>query len=407
MAISSRADSAPGFSGLTAVRSSTSAQKLRIDSVDAVRGLVMILMALDHTRDYLGAAGDPTDLARASTALFLTRWITHVCAPTFFFLTGTGAALSLAKKSRGELSRFLLTRGLWLILLEVTVVRCLGLQFNFDYRVTLLEVIWALGWSMVFLAPLVLLPVWAIAAIGLALIGGHNLFDGLRSANPLWVILHGPGFVLRAPEHTVFAAYPLIPWIGVTAVGYALGQVYSWPAERRRRVLLSLGLTLPCAFVLLRLVNVYGDPSPWRAQGAGIRTILSFLNTTKYPPSLLFLLMTLGFTIIGLSALDRRVPRLVRPALIYGRVPLFYFLLHLPLIHALAVAFAYARYGSAHWFFESPSLDRYPFTRPPGWGYPLPVVYALWALVVIALYWPCDWFGKLRARARGPWLSYL
>jgi uncharacterized membrane protein len=183
--------------------------------------------------------------------------------------------------------------------------------------------------------------------------------------------------------------------------------MYAWPAERRRSALRSLALGLPCAFLLLRMLNVYGDPSPWRAQDAGIRTVLSFLNTTKYPPSLLFLLMTLGFTLIGLWALDRRVPSVVRPALIYGRVPLFYFLLHLPLIHTLAIAFAYARYGSAHWFFESPSLERYPFTRPPEWGYSLPVVYALWALVVIALYWPCDWFGKLRARARGPWLSYL
>jgi uncharacterized membrane protein len=407
MAISSRTDSALAFSDLTADRTSTAGQNLRIESVDAVRGLVMILMALDHTRDYLGAAGDPTDLSRASTALFLTRWITHVCAPTFFFLTGTGAALSLARKSKGELSRFLLTRGLWLILLEVTVVRCLGLQFNFDYRVTLLEVIWALGWSMVVLAPLVFLPTWVIAAIGLALIGGHNLFDGLRSANPLWVILHGPGFALRTPEHTVFVAYPLVPWIGVPAVGYALGQMYAWPAERRRSALRSLALGLPCAFLLLRMLNVYGDPSPWRAQDAGIRTVLSFLNTTKYPPSLLFLLMTLGFTLIGLRAFDRRVPSVLRPALIYGRVPLFYFLLHLPLIHTLAIAFAYARYGSAHWFFESPSLERYPLTRPPEWGNPLPVVYAMWALVVIALYWPCKWFGELRARTRRPWLSYL
>jgi uncharacterized membrane protein len=407
MAISSRTDSSLSFLSAAATPASAVERKQRIESVDVARGIVMVLMALDHTRDYLGVAGDPTDLTRASTALFLTRWITHICAPTFFLLTGTGAALSLARKSRGELSRFLLTRGLWLILLEVVVVRSLGLQFNFDYRVTLLEVIWALGWSMIFLAPLVFLPVWGVAAIGIALIGGHNLLDGIRSADPMWAVLHGPGFALRTPDHTVFVAYPLVPWIGVTAVGYALGWLYVWRPERRRRALLVLGLALPCAFVLVRMLNVYGDPSPWRAQGTDLRTILSFINTTKYPPSLLFLLMTLGFAVLGLWAFDRRVPRVLAPALIYGRVPLFYFLVHLPLIHLLAVVIAYGRYGSAHWFFESPSLDRYPFTRPPGWGYSLPIVYGVWALVVMALYWPCRWFGELRARTRSLWLSYL
>lgn len=385
----------------------TSARKLRVESVDVVRGIAMILMALDHTRDFFGVAGDPTNLARASTALFLTRWVTHVCAPTFFLLSGTGAALSRSRKTRGELAAFLFTRGLWLILLEIVIVRCFGLQFNFDYRVTLLEVIWALGWSMIVLSLLVFVPVWLAGSFGVALIAGHNVLDGIRSANPLWVILHGPGFVLRTPEHTVFAAYPLVPWIGVTAAGYALGSIYLWPAERRRTFLLRLALALPCTFALIRLVNHYGDPSPWHVQTSSLRTILSFLNTTKYPPSLLFLLMTLGFTMLGLWAFDRRVPRAFSPALRIGRVPLFYFLIHLPLIHALAAATAYVRYGTAHWFFESPSLDQYPFTRPPEWGYSLPVVYALWAFVVISLYPLCRWFGEVRARSRARWLSYL
>ena len=381
--------------------------RARIDSVDAVRGIVMILMALDHTRDFFGIAGDPTDLSRASTALFLTRWITHVCAPTFFFLTGTGAALSLARKGRGELARFLLTRGIWLIFLEVVVVRCFGLQFNVDYRVTLLEVIWALGWAMIFLAPLVFLPNWLIGTIGVVLIAGHNAFDGVRSTNPFWIVLHGPGFVLRTPDHVVFAAYPLVPWIGVTAAGFALGGIYSWQPERRQRFLLRLGLAVLGAFVAIRMLNVYGDPSPWREQTSATRTMLSFLNTTKYPPSLLFLSMTLGLTLLGLRVFDARVPRLFLPVLRYGRVPLFYFLLHLPLIHLLAAGTAYLRYGSAYWFFESPSLDKYPFTRPPGWGYSLPIVYALWALVVITLYKPCGWFADVKARSRSAWLGYL
>jgi uncharacterized membrane protein len=302
---------------------------------------------------------------------------------------------------------FLLTRGIWMLFVEVVIVRCFGLQFNFDYRVTLLEVIWALGWSMIVLSPLVLLPSWVAGAFGVVLIAGHNLLDGVRSANPVWVVLHGPGFVLRTAEHTVFAAYPLIPWIGVTAVGFALGQIYAWQPERRRAVLLRVGLALPAAFIVLRTLNVYGDPSRWKAQSTVSHTILSFLNATKYPPSLLFLLMTLGFTLLGLCAFDDGLPRVLKPALVVGRVPMFYFVLHLPLIHLLAVFTAYVRYGSGHWFFESPSLDRYPFTRPPGWGYSLPVVYALWALVVIVLYKPCKWFSELRARSRSPWLSYM
>jgi uncharacterized membrane protein len=383
------------------------ARRSRIESVDAVRGIVMVLMALDHVRDFFGVAGDPTDVTRASAALFLTRWITHVCAPTFFLLTGVGAALSLARKTRAELAVFLLTRGIWMLFVEVFIVRCFGLQFNFDYRVTLLEVIWALGWAMIVLAPLVLVPSWISGVFGIALIAAHNLFDGVRSANPIWVILHGPGFVLRTAEHTIFAAYPLVPWIGVTAAGFALGQVYQWQPERRRAFLSRAGIAAAAAFIVLRMINVYGDPSRWKVQPTVSHTILSFMNTTKYPPSLLFLLMTLGLTVLGLWAFDGGVPRVVKPALVYGRVPMFYFVLHLPLIHLLAVLTAYVRYGTGHWLFESPSLDRYPFTRPPDWGYSLAVVYALWALVVVLLYKPCKWFSELRARSHSPWLSYL
>ena len=201
------------------VREGISGRPARIESVDVVRGVIMIIMALDHTRDFFGIPGqNPTDLANASAALFLTRWITHFCAPVFFLLTGTGAYLSLRRKSRGELSRFLFTRGLWLIFLELVVVRCFAYQFNFDYRVTMLLVLWALGWSMITLSALVRLPAFVVTAIGVVMIAGHNLLDSVKSASPLWSILHSPGFVVNTPNHVVFAAYPLIPWIGVTAV---------------------------------------------------------------------------------------------------------------------------------------------------------------------------------------------
>jgi uncharacterized membrane protein len=380
----------------------------RIESVDVVRGVIMIIMALDHTRDFFGIPGqNPTDLTTASPALFLTRWITFFCAPVFFLLTGTGAYLSLRRKSPKELSRFLFTRGLWLIFLEVVVMRCFAYQFNFDYKVTMLLVLWALGWAMITLSALVYLPASVVTAFGVLLIVGHNLLDSVKSANPLWVILHSPGFVLNTPSHVVFAAYPLVPWIGVTAVGYGLGQIYRWNAERRRAFLLQLGIVAIVAFVAIRGINVYGDPSHWEGQKTAVLTVCSFLNTTKYPPSLLFLLMTLGPAMIFLRAVDRGTPRMLRPALVIGKVPLFYYMVHFPLIHLLAVVVSYARYGSAHWMFESPDLGHYPFSAPPDWGYPLPVVYLIWALVVVTMYPLCRWFAALKQRRGESWLSYL
>ena len=385
----------------------------RIESIDLLRGLVMILMALDHTREYFGATAiSPTDLTRATAAVFMTRWITHICAPTFFFLTGTSASLTLGRRSLPELSRLLVTRGLWLIVLELTIVRCFGYQFNVDYRVTMLVVLWALGWAMIALGLLVHLPVAAITAAGAALIALHNLLDPIRAASlgalaPLWTILHAPGIVVASPAFTVFAAYPLVPWIGVTAVGFGLGRLYAQPDDRRRRTLLRLAIALIVGFIVLRWVNVYGDPSPWTAQRSALFSVLSFLNTTKYPPSLLFLLMTLGPALLILWMSDARTPSLLQPASVVGKVPLFYFVLHLSLIHLLAVVVCYARYGTAHWMFESPRLDQYPITPPPGWGYSLPIVYVVWAIVVVALYPLCRWYARVKARRSVWWLSYL
>jgi uncharacterized membrane protein len=392
----------------SAPTANATARRARLESVDVVRGVIMIIMALDHTRDFFGIPGqNPTNLATTSTALFLTRWLTHFCAPVFFLLTGTGAYLSLRRKSRSELSRFLFTRGLWLIFLELVVVRCFAYQFNVDYRATMLLVLWALGWAMITLSALVRLPAFVATAFGALLIVGHNLLDSVKSTSPLWSVLHSPGFVVNTPNHVVFAAYPLIPWIGVTAVGFGLGQVYSWDAERRRAFLLRLGLGLSLAFLVIRGVNAYGDPSHWMRQKSALFTVLSFLNTTKYPPSLLFLLMTLGPAMIFLWAVDRGTPRIIRPALVIGKVPMFYYVLHFSLIHLLAVVTCYLRYGSAHWMFESPDLAHYPFSPPPGWGYSLPVVYLVWVVVVAAMYPLCRWFAALKQRRDDAWLSYI
>lgn len=380
----------------------------RLESVDVLRGLVMVVMALDHTRDFFGVPGqNPTDLATVSAALFLTRWITNYCAPVFFLLTGTGAYLASRRMTPAELTRFLWTRGLWLIVLELTVVRCLAYQFNVDYRFTMLLVLWALGWSMMTLSLLARLPVAAVTIVGAVMIAGHNLLDGVSIASPLWTVVHVSGFVLTTSERAVFAAYPLVPWVGVTAVGFGLGRLYDWDADRRRAWLMRLGISLSLAFVVIRAINVYGDPSRWRPVASALFTALSFLNTSKYPPSLLFLLMTLGPALLVLRVLDGRTPRALRPVLAFGRVPLFYYVAHFALIHLLAVAVCLALYGSAAWMSASPDIANYPFTPPPGWGFPLPVVYLVWAGVVTAMYPLSRWFGALKQRRDDWWLRYV
>jgi uncharacterized membrane protein len=385
----------------------------RVETVDVVRGIIMILMALDHTRDFFGdASASPTNLATTTVALFLTRWVTHFCAPTFFLLTGTGAYLSRRRRSVSDLSRFLVTRGIWLILLEVTVVRFLW-QFNLDYRLTLLDVLWALGWAMIVLGALVRLPVRAVAAFGLVMIAAHNLFDGVQASAfgalaPLWTLLHVPGFLLPGPPHVLFSAYPLIPWVGVTAVGYALGALWDLEPERRRVLLLRLGLACIAAFLVLRGFNVYGNPAPWTPQPRPGLTLVSFLNLNKYPPSLLFLLMTLGPVFLALRALDgRTTPWVLQPALVIGKVPMFYYVLHILVLHLMAVAACLARYGTVQPAIQSPTLDRFPMTQLPGWPTTLPMVYLLWICAVALLYPFCRWYADVKRRSDNPWLSYL
>jgi uncharacterized membrane protein len=390
----------------------------RLDSVDFVRGVVMAVMALDHVRDFFhvyAKSFDPLDPSKTWTALFFTRWVTHFCAPTFVFLAGTGAFLSTRRgKTKRELSWFLLTRGLWLVLLELTLVR-LGWFFNFDYHLSMVQVIWAIGWSMVVLAGLVFLPTRVIAAFGLALICLHNLLDGWKAESFgalrwLWVLLHEQNVLAPRGDVFVFVAYPLVPWVGVMAAGYAFGQLLTLGRERRRRVLLTVGGSTVALFVVLRWLNVYGDPTPWASQARGAwYTFLSFLNTQKYPPSLLFLLMTLGPSVIAVALFDRgREPgALTKPFVVFGRVPLFYYLLHVPLIHLVAVVFSYAEYGRAEWLFLNWPPPGAPQLEPAGYGYDLWVVYLVWLGVVLALYPLCRWFAGVKRRRRDAWLSYL
>ncbi len=393
---------------MAAIAEPVAAKRVRLESIDVVRGVIMIVMAIDHVRDFFSNIGfNPTDPAQTTIPLFFTRWITHFCAPTFFLLTGTGAFLARRRKSTSELSQFLFTRGLWLIFLELVVCRGLGWQFNFDYHLVMLIVLWALGWSMIVLSALVYLPAWSVATFGIVMIATHNLFDRVESTNWLWSILHVPNILVMKPGFTLFEVYPLIPWVGVTAAGYALGQVFDWPANPRKTFLLRLGLGLTAAFFILRGINIYGDPQPWSSQRSIVFTGLSFLNANKYPPSLLYLLMTIGPAILFLWAVDGYTPRWLRPALMFGKVPMFYYLLHIPLIHLLAIGACYAKYGQVYWMFESPTLDRFPVTFPPGWGYSLPIVYLVWVIVVVSLYPLCRWFAGVRQRRSDPWLSYF
>lgn len=369
----------------------------RLGAIDVVRGLAMIIMALDHVREYFSAAtGSPTDVATTSPGLFLTRLVTHFCAPTFVMLSGVSAALALAAgKPRGEQARLLATRGLWLIALEVTVV---SLAWTFDLRWSFitLQVMWVIGVGMIVLAGLLYLPPRAVGALGVVMIVGHNALDGIApgtfgGAHWLWRLAHEEALFELAPGHKLYALYPLVPWIGVLALGFALGTWYRQAAPLRIRRLRQLGLGALIAFVALRAVNVYGDLAPWAVWDERGRTVASFFNLTKYPPSLDFLLLTLGVAWLALAALDDVAPSARNPALVLGRVPLFYYVLHLYLIHALAIGVSHA--------LGSPDA--------PWRGFDLPGVYLMWIVVVAVLYLPCRWFMGVKARRRDWWLSYL
>jgi uncharacterized membrane protein len=394
----------------------------RLTSIDWLRGLVMALMLIDHTRGFVHAESfwhSPTNLAVISSATFLTRWITHFCAPVFVFLAGLSVALQLqAGHPLPSVRRLLFTRGLWLVLVELTLVH-LGWTFSWTPWVSLgiAQVIWAIGLSMVLMACLLGLPWRWILGIGLALVLGHNFLDPITvpawggpghplpgAWSSLWTVLHQPGkialFGAAGPDLRI--AYPLIPWPGVMALGYCLGRAYGLPAEQRRRLLFQLGLACLAGFVLLRAGNFYGDAHPWSAQATDFRTLLSFVNCTKYPPSLLYLLMTLGPALLVLAWREGRTDARLDQALVtLGRVPLFFYLLQWPTAHLMGIVFA--ALGGQDWrhaiHFQGPD--------PAGFGFRLWAVYLAWALGLALLYPLCRWFAGVKRRRKDWWLSYL
>jgi uncharacterized membrane protein len=390
--------------------------------VDLLRGLAMVLMALDHTRDYFtGLAFEPEDLSKTFGALFFTRVMTHLCAPVFFLLAGTGAYLSVARgKSVPQVARFLWTRGLWLVLLELTV---LHFAWNFVFTAApVVQVIWALGWSMVVMALIVQLPLGWIAALGVTAIVFHNLLDpippaALGNLAGFWTVLHSPGAVWITPKMGFVVLYPLVPWVGVMAAGYALGALLE--RSDRRQWALRLGVALTLAFFVLRALNGYGNggagmPSPvpstagpWQIQPGLTLTIFAFFDTLKYPPSLDYLLMTLGPALILLAWLDGATAGrgLGRILLVFGRVPLFSYVLHIFVIHGLAIVVGWLFHQPVAWLWQGRFMTQDP---PAGYGHGLPFIYLMWLLALGMLYFPCRWYMAFKgAHPDWGWLSYL
>ncbi len=391
----------------------------RLASIDITRGAVMVLMAIDHARVYSGLpAGGPTP------GIFFTRWVTHFCAPAFLFLAGTSAFFY--GRRHCDLSRFLFTRGVWLVLIELTLIR-VAWTFNLDFAHYLMAgVIWVIGWCMILMAALVRLPVAMVGTFGLLLVAGHNVVDPvffrLVSALPesglawLWKILYfgffGGPIPLGAGGPRLVVLYSIVPWIGVMAAGYAFGTIMGLEPERRRRLCLGIGLSATALFLVLRGLNLYGDPMPWggTVDGSGgqpgMPAFFAFLNTNKYPASFSFLLMTLGPMIALIPALDAARGTIARWLALFGRVPFYFYLLHIPLIHALALLVSKVRLGEVSpWLFANHPMGNPP--APDGYVWSLGLLYAVWAVAIVLLYYACRWFAGLKAGRQDWWLSYL
>jgi uncharacterized membrane protein len=392
-----------------------SQNKKRIASIDLLRGSVMIIMALDHVRDYFHAGAylyDPLDLDKASVGLFFTRWITHFCAPVFMFLAGTSAFMIGQRKTKKDLSVFLLKRGLWLVLLEFVLF---NFEWNFDISFTNIYfiVIWVLGISMIVLAGLIHLPKKIILLFGIVLVAGHNLLDNIHvPGNTLkafgWSLLHEQNFFSWQGKN-VLVGYPLLPWVGIMALGYCLGELYApgFGAGKRKKLLLMIGSAAVLLFMVIRFMNIYGDPHPWSQQPSALYTFLSFIKVNKYPPSLLYVLMTLGPALVFLAFTENSKSRVSRVISVYGRVPMFYYIVHIFLIHiaTLVAAPLFTGYSWKVWILKEPLW----FTKSlKGYGFSLGIVYLVWISVVIAVYPLCKWYDRYKTRHKEKWwLSYL
>ncbi|MEZ4809931.1 MAG: heparan-alpha-glucosaminide N-acetyltransferase domain-containing protein [Allomuricauda sp.] len=385
----------------------------RIKSIDMLRGLVMVIMALDHVRDYFHADAylfDPTDMARTNVALFWTRFVTHFCAPVFVFLAGTSAFFVGQRRDKKSLSIWLLKRGVWLVIAELTIIK-LAWMFKLDYSTILLQVIWALGISMIFLAGFIHMPKKLMVGLCLLVVFGHNLLDPIAPtdsvASGFWSFLHVFN-VVGMGGFKVFVGYPLIPWIFVMPLGYYFGELYkpSYDAKLRVKRLFQIGLGMTLLFFVLRTINVYGDPYTWSPQNSLGMTIASFFNITKYPPSLLYLLITLGPSLIFLALVENWQNKWTEKLVVIGKVPMFFYIVHIYVIHFFAVlATLFTGFG-----FSDMVIDLWVTLQPQlqGYGFGLWIVYLIWILLTIGLYPVCNWYNDYKTRHREKWwLSYL
>ena len=390
----------------------------RIESIDLLRGIVMVLMALDHTRDFFHAAAltdDPLNLATTTPELYFTRWVTHFCAPIFVFLSGVSIYLQSQRKTKKELSAFLFKRGLWLILAEVVIIT-FAWTFNPFYNFIGLQVIWAIGISMVILAAAIRLPFNLVLLIGLVIVFGHNLLDVPESAPGFkagffWDLLHHGHFAIyNLGEKNILAiVYPFLPWTGLMLLGYCTGVFYNtkYTAERRRRIFILSGISLLIFFAALRYSNFYGDPMPWSGQNNGLLTFFSFINVQKYPPSLLYMCVTIGPALILLALIENVKNVFSKTMIVFGRTAFFYYIIHIFLIHILCAIFFFTRGHSLQTAIDA--MENVPFLfQIPGEGYSLLVVYLVWIGVIVILYPVCKWYDKYKtAHKERWWLSYL
>ena len=389
----------------------TSLSKNRIESLDLLKGLVMVIMALDHIRDYFHAPAflfDPTDPNVTTLPIFFTRWITHFCAPTFCFLAGTSAFLISAKRSRPQLTSFLFKRGLWLVFIELTIVN-FAWFFDVHFRTPSLLVIWSLGISMIVLSLLIHLPKKIILLISLLLIFGHNVLDAVHFENSvLWSVLHEIMILNFSPEYKMYIYYPVIPWIGVMSLGYCFGTFYtkSYGVDKRKKLLNLIGVSAITLFVIIRGINIYGDPQPWTFYDTALKTMMSFLNPSKYPPSLSYLLMTLGPALTFLANSEKWKNKVVHFFSTFGRVPFFYYILHIYLVHALALVVAQLTgFGWQNMILKD-WVTAVPVLR--GYGFGLWIVYLVWVLVIASLYPLCKKFDVYKLNNKDKWwLNYL
>jgi uncharacterized membrane protein len=394
---------------------SISVKSSRIQSIDVLRGLVMVIMALDHVRDYfhLGAfLSDPLDLETTTPLVFMTRFVTHFCAPVFVFLTGTSASLFGQNKSKKELSTFLFTRGLWLIFVEILIMNFLW-WFDPQFEFINLQVIWAIGLCMIFLSALIYLPIKLLVGLSLMIVFGHNLLDGIimqgYSLNAiLWYIFHQQIILPIGSNHMLAFYYPVLPWIGVMALGYCFGFFYhkGFNQTLRKRYLLILGITSISLFAIIRLSNVYGDMVPWTQQKNLMFTLFSFINVSKYPPSLLYLLITIGPSFFVLYFLEGVQSKITNVLLVFGRVPFFYYLLHILFIH-LAALLTLVVIGD-DWTLMILNHASFTTNKMADYGYSLWVVYAVWIGIVTLLYPFCQKYMNYKLQHKEKWwLSYL